>query len=622
MIQSLRAKIILTFTGLVLLNLAATFWSIYNFYQLGNTVATAVRENYQGVLAAENMVTALGRLESSLLLAAEGEDTVAVVGTYQENAELFVSWLDQAFRRLTAPEDVELRDSIQATYRRYAQAAQVMRAMITQGAAGEAREYYARRVREPGVRLRDLSFRLFDANQKAITDAETTTRSLANQTAFGVLMASIIALGLSIIATAWLTKSVIEPAERLTDTVKQIGRGKLDLKIDVLSNDEIGQLSREFNKMTERLRQYEQMNIDQILAEKRKSEAIVASMTDGIIVTDGRGRIVHVNGVVAGLFRIDAPTSVGAPVSKVIPDARIRQLLEQRGSAGRGGGETGVRILEFEREGKTFFFRPAVSTIAAGEGTAYGVLLILQDVTQFKELDRMKSEFIATLSHEFRTPVTSINMSVDILNRGILGPLNDRQKELIDSARQDCVRLTKLARELLQLSKLESGRAQFRNEELDPAVTIDKILRPLRVQFSEKGVALEADVPASLPRLVADEQALASVLTNLVTNALKYTDAGGKVTVSAREDDGALLVTVSDSGHGIPSEYLATIFDKFVQVKQLSESTPGSVGLGLAIAKEIVEGYGGSIWAESEPGRGSSFHFRIPAPAGQHSNGV
>jgi PAS domain S-box-containing protein len=520
------------------------------------------------------------------------------------------------------PQDVELRDSIQATYRRYAQASQVMRAMIVQGAVGEAREYYARRVREPGVRMRDLSFRVFDANQRAISAAETTTRSLANQTAFGVLMASIIALGLSIIATVWLTKSVVEPAERLTDTVKQIGRGKLDLKIDVLSDDEIGQLSREFNKMTERLRQYEQMNIDQILAEKRKSEAIVASMTDGIIVTDGRGRIVHVNGVVAGLFGIDAARSVGASVARVIPDARIREMLEGRGLKGVAREDSTVRTLEFERDGKTLFFRPAVSTIAAGEGSAYGVLLILQDVTQFKELDRMKSEFIATLSHEFRTPVTSIGMSVDILNRGILGPLNDRQKELIDSARQDCVRLTKLARELLQLSKLESGRAQLRNEELDPTVAIEQILRPLQVQFTEKGVALVTDLPASLPHLVADEQALASVLTNLATNALKHTDPGGTVVVLAREDDGALLVTVRDSGQGIPQEYLASIFDKFVQVKQASESTPGSVGLGLAIAKEIVEGYGGSIWAESEPGQGSSFHFRIPALAHQNSSGV
>lgn len=620
--QSLRAKIILTFSGLVVLNLIATFWSIYNFYTLGNTVATAVRENYQGVLAAENMVTALGRLESSLLLAAEGEDTVAVVGTYKENSELFVSWLDQAFRRLNLPEDVELRDSIQATYRRYAQAADVMRAMIAQGAVGEAREYYSRRVREPGVRLRDLSFQVFDANQRAITAAETTTRSLANQTAFGVLMASIVALGLSIIATAWLTKSVVQPAERLTDTVKQIGRGKLDLKIDVLSDDEIGQLSREFNKMTERLRQYEQMNIDQILAEKRKSEAIVASMTDGIIVTDGGGRIVHVNGVVAGLFGIDAARSVGAPVARVIPDARVRELLERRRSTHGTRRDSTVRTLEFERDGKVLFFRPAVSTIAAGAGTAYGVLLILQDVTQFKELDRMKSDFIATLSHEFRTPVTSIGMSVDILNRGILGPLNERQKELIDAARQDCVRLTKLARELLQLSKLEAGRAQLRNEELDPNVAIEQILRPLQVQFTEKGVALETDLPASLPHLVADEQALASVLTNLVTNALKHTDPGGTVSVRARADDGALLVSVHDNGHGIPPEYLASIFDKFVQVKQASESTPGSVGLGLAIAKEIVEAYGGSIWAESESGRGSSFHFRIPALAHHHGSGV
>jgi len=142
------------------------------------------------------------------------------------------------------------------------------------------------------------------------------------------------------------------------------------------------------------------------------------------------------------------------------------------------------------------------------------------------------------------------------------------------------------------------------------------------VQFNEKGVALETDLPGSLPHLVVDEQALASVLTNLATNALKHTEPGGTVTVRAREDDGALLVSVRDNGHGIPPEYLASIFDRFVQVKQASESTPGSVGLGLAIAKEIVEAYGGSIWAESEQGRGSSFHFRIPALAHQNNTGA
>jgi signal transduction histidine kinase len=247
------------------------------------------------------------------------------------------------------------------------------------------------------------------------------------------------------------------------------------------------------------------------------------------------------------------------------------------------------------------------------ENQLYGVLTILQDVTQFKELDRMKSDFIATLSHEFRTPLTSINMSVDILNQELLGPLNDRQKELINATKEDVQRLTKLARELLQLSKLESGKLHFKNEELNVRSLIEFTTKPLQIQFQEKNVRLVSEIPADLSPLIADEQQLSWVITNLLTNALKYTGAGGTVTIRVKETAGAMVFEVEDTGQGIASEHLASIFDKFVQVKSASVSTPGSVGLGLAIAKEIVEAYGGRIWAESEVGRGSKFSFVLPA---------
>ena len=213
------------------------------------------------------------------------------------------------------------------------------------------------------------------------------------------------------------------------------------------------------------------------------------------------------------------------------------------------------------------------------EGRLYGILALLQDITQFKELDRMKSEFIATVSHEFRTPVTSINMSVDILNQGILGPLTTRQKELVTSAKEDCHRLTKLARELLQLAKIESGRIQLREEELQFKEVIESSLRPLQIQFQEKNVQLVSDGDHDLPPLRADEQQISWVITNLVTNALKYTPAGGTVTVCGRLDDDGHRLEVHDTGVGIPQEFLARIFEKFVQVKQMSGTTPGSVGL-------------------------------------------
>lgn len=596
---------------LVALSLGGSFWAVYNFYAMGTTVAIILRTNYQSILAAENMLKALERQDNALLAQTEGQGGY-MSGGFEDNKNAFFTWQNQAAQGVTTQIEQSLIDSIRNAYGEYVLYADSMILRSRRGASVGARQYYYDVVRSRSDRLRELCFALFQRNQIAFVNAEARTHGIASQTAYGMMIVSIITLVLGVIATAWLIKVVIKPAEELTDTVRQIGKGQLDLKIDVLSDDEIGQLSREFNKMTERLKRFEQMNIERIIAEKRKSEAIVESISDGLVVTDARMNVIHVNTVAASLFGCKETGVEQKPVTSVIRDERVTGLIREASREDAGDNERSVNLLQFESNGRQLFFRPKLTRIFDSEGMLYGVVTVLQDVTQFKELDRMKSEFIATVSHEFRTPVTSINMSVDILNQEILGPLNPRQKELIDSAKEDCHRLTKLARELLQLSKLESGRFEARMEELDIKTVIEASMRPLQIQFQEKGVTLVADVPDELPHLVADEQHLNSVLTNLMTNALKHTPGGGRVQVSAFRDVGAIRVDVADTGAGISPENLEKIFDKFVQVKSASDTTPGSVGLGLAIAKEIVEMYGGKIWASSVPGEGSTFSFTLP----------
>ncbi len=621
MFKSIRARIVWTFAVLVLLNLGATYWSIYNFYAIGTSVTTIIQENYLSVLAAENMMKSLERQDNALLVASEGEPPTSegsltenqdLFLKWNENRDLFYYWYDQAVRSVSMPGQEPLRDSIQSAYRQYMLLGDLMSARIKQGAFEGAKNYYYDKIRPVSDQLRDLCFRLFEINQIGLYNAIPQTHSIANKTAFGTMMASIVSLVLSIIATAWLIRSFITPAEQLTDRVKQIGAGKVDLKIDVLSDDEIGQLSREFNKMTERLRQYDEINIDKILSEKRKSEVIVDSIADGLIMTDAGMRVMHVNHIVAELFHFDDAAGIGMPVQDLIPDKRILTIIERAMVNPAEVPEQRLGFVVFDRGQKPLFFRPKATSLRDREGRLYGVVLLLQDITQFKELDQMKSDFIATVSHEFRTPVTSINMSVDILDQELLGPLTPKQKELITSAKEDCYRLTKLARELLQLSKLESGRLQVREEDLKLHDVVESSLRPLQLQFQEKSVHLSVDVPDDLPLLTADEQHISWVVTNLVTNALKYTSGGGSVTVRGRHAGDVLRLEVQDTGVGIAQEHLEKIFDKFVQVKQAAGTTPGSVGLGLAIAKEIVDLYGGRIWAESEPGKGSVFAITLP----------
>jgi signal transduction histidine kinase len=187
-----------------------------------------------------------------------------------------------------------------------------------------------------------------------------------------------------------------------------------------------------------------------------------------------------------------------------------------------------------------------------------------------------------------------------------------QQGELLATAKSDCERLTKLVKELLNLSKLESGKFQIKKESINLRELVDEALKHLRVPLRMKGIEFETAIDSRLPAFSADREQLSWVITNLVSNALRYTPAGGKVTISAARENGVIQISVEDSGRGIPAEALESIFGKFVQVKQPADSTPGSVGLGLAIAKEVVEAHGGKIWVTSEMGKGSTFAFTIP----------
>ncbi|MEK6566210.1 MAG: ATP-binding protein, partial [Bacteroidota bacterium] len=399
-------------------------------------------------------------------------------------------------------------------------------------------------------------------------------------------------------------------ALRLTESVRKIGQGHLNQKIDVTTDDEIGVLSTEFNKMTERLRAYEQMNIHQIIAEKKKSETIVESIADPIIVTDEHHDVLLMNEAAARVLDVQQKYWIGKSLETVVRDERwVKELTSQPDEP---QGSRKDALLSFKKNGEIFYFRPRQTRIFNEQGQVQGIITLLQDVTRFKNLDQMKSAFIATVSHEFRTPLTSISMGLDILSQGMSGGINDRQRELLAAAKDDCERLRKLVKGLLDLSKLESGKLEMKKEVLHIDQLIDDALKPLRLPFQEQNIKLQVNIPSGLPSVAGDGQQLSWVIANLVNNAMRFTPSGGRVNVSATEEKRHVKVSVVDTGKGIPADAQDTIFEKFIQIKPPTETTPGSVGLGLAIAREVVEAHGGRIWVESEVGKGSAFSFTIP----------
>ncbi|MBI1804792.1 MAG: PAS domain S-box protein [Ignavibacteriae bacterium] len=610
-LYSLRFKVGFGYVVLVAINIAATAWAIYNFGRLTSSLNTILTENFSNIMAAEKMASTIEQHEDALSSIMNRDINNGKIKFTQAKDDFF-QWFQAANDNRALPDAGSILDNIRLTYEGYLINSDSLIAFSERQEFERAKAYYANIVRPFSQRLSDNCFWLIEINQKEMKRVAKQTKSTSDEAIIAVLFATVFATVLSILTMMQFTKRIIEPAERLTQTVNQIGRGRLDLKIDIETNDEIGELSREFNKMTERLRKFEEMNIDNILAEKQKSETIVESISDALIVCDSEGTIQLMNRSAEDLLSVRETDVVGKPISAYLADDRLLGILRSHND-NADNAQRSSPYIQFNHKGHQVYVRPQVSEIATPQGIRRGVVLILQDVTQFKELDKMKSDFMAAVSHEFRTPLTSINMSVDILRQQILGPLTSSQEELLEASKRDCERLTKLIRELLQLSKLEAGKIEFREEVLDIRKVIESSVQPHELPFREKGVGLKLVLEKNMPRLVGDEQQLSWVISNLVSNALRYTNSGGCVEVYAGHDGSdMLLVQVKDTGRGISQEYLGKIFDKFVQVKQTFDSTPGSVGLGLAIAKEIIELYGGRIWVESEPGKGSTFSFRLP----------
>jgi NtrC-family two-component system sensor histidine kinase KinB len=239
----------------------------------------------------------------------------------------------------------------------------------------------------------------------------------------------------------------------------------------------------------------------------------------------------------------------------------------------------------------------------------------LEDITHLREIDRLKSEFIATASHELRTPLTSVQMGVHLLLEGALGELTDSQNEVLQACRQDCERLDKLMRDLLDLSKIEAGESQPHLAPVRARELITTVAEELRPQVETKGLKLRVELPVELQQVEVDRTQIERVISNLVINALRHTKHG-EIKINAEQRDGNVAVSICDTGSGIPTEYLPHIFDKFVQVP---DAPTGGAGLGLTISKSIVEAHGGQISVQSQVGRGSTFTFTLPLASGDES---
>jgi PAS domain S-box-containing protein len=361
--------------------------------------------------------------------------------------------------------------------------------------------------------------------------------------------------------------------------------------------------------MAERIRELRRSDLGKLLVAQQTTEAAIDSLYDPVIVTDSDGRVTRTNTAAERLFGPREAT-VGKPIDQVARDIRVAQavtdvLRSERPVASESAGA----VLPWAVDGAQRAFRVRSTPMRDAEDHLVGAVTLLQDITHLSEISRLKSEFIAAASHELRTPLTSLQLGIHLLLEGSLGSMTERQQRVVQVCRDDATRLDRLMQELLDLSKIESGDTAPVRAPVPASTLAHDAAESVRVQAEARGVRLNIDAPIDLPNVFADRQQVQRVIVNLLTNAIRATVAGGTITVSGKPRDGEVVFSVSDTGAGIPREYLSRIFEPFVQVPNAS---PGGSGLGLTIARRIVEAHGGRLTVQSEPGRGSTFTFVVP----------
>jgi two-component system phosphate regulon sensor histidine kinase PhoR len=433
-----------------------------------------------------------------------------------------------------------------------------------------------------------------------LTSVEQARDALSRNLLLAVLLVSLPAALLG----ALLARSIVGPLTVLREVAHRLGRGDLTARAPELRG-EIGELSREFNAMSDQL----SITIEHRTSERNQMAAVLSHMHDGILITDAQGHLLSVNAAGSRLLETHSDRATGRALIEVTHSHELHQALRSVLS-----GQTGQQRLEVNIGRHKL---AAVITAVPGEGRSNGPtgLVVLQDVTELHRLERARRDFVANIGHELRTPLASIKLLVETLTHSVREDAEATQ-DFLSHIDVEVDGLTQLVRELLELSRLESGQVPLDRKTVDLSQLLERAAARLRTQAERNDVSITVDTNPLLPTAYADPDRVEQVLVNLLHNAVKFNHPAGRVTLRAEDSgDGLLRVSVEDTGPGIPPEDLPRIFERFYKVDKArsgSREREGGTGLGLAVAKHIVQAHGGQIWAESVYGASSTFYFTLP----------
>ena len=462
--------------------------------------------------------------------------------------------------------------------------------------------------------IREDLLQIMQLNMTAIQRKSQLASNSSDSALFWIIVTGSSCFLIAFILLVQLPKNIAKPIRELTESIRQIASRNYKQRVAFEGHNEFGDLAKSFNTMAEKLDEYNSTQLAEVLYEKKRIETLINNMNDPVIGLNELGKIMFVNDKAINILNLPKADLIGRSAKELaLSNDLMRSLIRDIPAIAGPNVQKSDSSVRIFSAGKEQYFEKelvAISVTPTGEQEQQpiGDVIILRNITAYKELEFAKTNFMATISHELKTPISSIKMSLQLLGAKDVGTINEGQLQLINSIREDSDRLLKITGELLNLSQIETGNIKLLKQPSDPYQLIERAVESVKKEAEHHAVTVQLEIDEHLPQISLDADKTQWVLINLLINAIHYSPAGETVTLSLKRQAERFRFEVTDHGDGIAEQYVSRIFDRYFQVPGISK--PGT-GLGLAICREFIEAQGGVISVDSEPGRGSTFYFTL-----------
>lgn len=599
----LRSKLLFGLAGFLLIVLAVSLLAEMVMDYYGRKISQSRREDYDSVAACQKMTDAVEQMD---LLAQDALwDKSVEPGAVQSIREQFEQHLAEQRDAATLQGEKEATDQLASLWHGYLE--MYPTALDRSLPQAQRRQVYMSQILPESRQVRSAAQNLIDMNLAALLSVPGKAQRAARSAHWAMRALTVSAIALAVLFSGLIGRMILRPVRVLTNFAHEVERGNFDLSVPVQSRDELGALASSFNTMAQKLRAYRQIAHERLVRTERTTQLAIDSLPDAVLVINPDGKVELANESARRLLGVGPGDDVESSSVKWL--AELWRRIAHAGHATElSDYESSVQI---DVDGEVRQFLPRTAPILDESRRPIGATVVLADVTGLKRLDEMKNTLLSLVSHELKTPLTSARMILHLVTDQKVGSLTPKQLELLAAARDETDRLHQIVENLLDMSRIESGRALMELKPIAVSQLIQHSVEPLSGMFHSQQVELKVGWDSDLPAVWADAARIGHVFANLLMNSLRYTPVGGRVTIGARRRDGAVEFIIHDTGPGIPRQYLHRVFEKFFRVP----GQPGGSGsgLGLAIARDVIEAHGGQIRAESAEGAGATFAFTLPA---------